>query len=202
VASLCAANAPVSGADGEPRSDADRGPRPLHWRVRRHVDVHRTRNCRHVRHALARRCAPSRVHAGLTICLATPPGVRTVFCGTHDGPGSRGGLPGCCASSDADSRSVMPVLSHLDAAGRRTSSMLTNRCCPRASGTLAMRRTLPLSSRRSQAAVAACWTRSGAALARTVVHSSAVVDFDQGTTSITALTSFVFSAFAPRWYSA
>jgi hypothetical protein len=145
VASLCAANAPVSGADGEPRSDADRGPRPLHWRVRRHVDVHRTRNCRHVRHALARRFAPSRVHAGLTICLATPPGVRTVFCGTHDGPGNRGGLPGCCASSDADSRSVMPVLSHLDAAGRRTSSMLTNRCCPRASGTLAMRRTPRLS---------------------------------------------------------
>jgi hypothetical protein len=36
---------------------------------------------------------------------------------------------------------VMPILCHLDAAGRRTSSMLTNRCCPRASGTLAMRRT-------------------------------------------------------------
>src|SRR2546422_10552099 len=35
----CTDNAPVSGAAGQPRFDADGSPHPLYWRVRRHADV-------------------------------------------------------------------------------------------------------------------------------------------------------------------
>lgn len=55
----CPPNAPVSGAAGERRIDTDRCPRPLHWRVRRRVDVPRTTSCRHA----TRRGGPmSRAH--------------------------------------------------------------------------------------------------------------------------------------------
>jgi hypothetical protein len=54
-----AANAPVSGAAGLPRTETDWSPRPLHWRVRRDVAVPKGTDFRHG----TRRGGPiSRVH--------------------------------------------------------------------------------------------------------------------------------------------